>query len=77
MADGWLPSFVTPADAAAGRAVIEQVAAEHDRAIEDDHYGVLIPYAMDAVPDMLLAQLAQRRPDLDDPASSCRSAGTR
>ena len=45
MADGWLPSFVTPADAAAGRAVIEQVAAEHDRAIEDDHYGVLIPYA--------------------------------
>ena len=44
MADGWLPSFVTPADAAAGRAVIEQVAAEHDREIEDDHYGVLIPY---------------------------------
>ena len=28
-----------------GRAVIESVAAEHDRAIEDDHYGVLIPYA--------------------------------
>ena len=49
MADGWLPSFVTPADAAAGRAVIEQVAAEHERAIEDDHYGVLIPYTLDAV----------------------------
>ena len=48
MADGWLPSFVTPADAAAGRAVIEQVAAEHEREIEDDHYGVLIPYTMDA-----------------------------
>ena len=48
MADGWLPSFVTPADAAAGRAVIEQVAAEHDRAIEDDHYGVLIPYTLDS-----------------------------
>ena len=43
--DGWLPSFVTPADAEAGRAVIEQVAAEHDRQIEDDHFGVLIPYS--------------------------------
>ena len=45
LADGWLPSFVLPADVAAGRAVIEAVAAEHDREIEDDHYGVLIPYA--------------------------------
>ena len=69
LADGWLPSFVTPADAAAGRAVIEQVAAEHDRAIEDDHFGVLIPYTLDVVPDVLLAQLARRRPDLDDPAT--------
>ena len=51
LADGWLPSFVTPADVAAGRDVIEQVAAEHEREIEDDHYGVLIPYAMGAVPD--------------------------
>ncbi len=69
MADGWLPSFVTPADAATGRAVIEQVADEHDRTIEDDHYGVLIPYSMDSVPDLLLAQLGRRRPDLDDPAT--------
>lgn len=69
MADGWLPSFITPNDAAAGRAVVEQVAADHDREIEDDHYGVLIPYTLDAVPDVLVAQLARRRPDLDDPAS--------
>ncbi len=68
MADGWLPSFLTPADASAGRAVIEQVAGEHDREIEDDHYGVLIPYSMDSVPDLLLAQLGRRRPDLDDPS---------
>ena len=68
LADGWLPSFVTPADAAAGRSVVERVAAEHDRSIDDDHYGVLIPYAFGDVPDVLLAQLARRRPDLDDPA---------
>ena len=67
LADGWLPSFITPADAAAGRAAIEATAQEHDRAIDDDHYGVLIPYATGAVPDRLLAILARRRPDLQDP----------
>jgi probable F420-dependent oxidoreductase len=69
LADGWLPSFVTPADAAAGRVVIESVAAAHDREIEPDHYGVLIPYTLRSVPDQLLAQLARRRPNLDDPSS--------
>ena len=65
LADGWLPSFVTPADAAAGRLVVEQVCAEHDRAIEDDHYGALIPYSIGEAPPALLEQLARRRPDLD------------
>ena len=64
--DGWLPSFVTPADAEAGRAVIEATAAEHEREIEDDHYGVLIPYSLSGeLPDLLMANLAKRRPDLD------------
>ena len=66
VADGWLPSFVTPADAAAGRAVIEEVAAQHERSIDDDHYGVLIPYSFGVVPDVILRLLAKRRPDLDD-----------
>ncbi len=64
--DGWLPSFVTPGDAEAGRVVIEQVAAEHDREIEGDHYGVLIPYSFTGeLPDVLMKSLAVRRPDLD------------
>ena len=50
MADGWLPSFVTPADAAQGRSVIEEVCAEHGRSIEHDHYGVLVPYAFGRSP---------------------------
>lgn len=68
LADGWLPSFITPADAAAGRTTIEQICTEHDRAIDDDHYGVLIPYTMGAIPEPLLATLATRRPDLADPS---------
>ena len=66
LGDGWLPSFVTPGDAETGRAVIEQVAAEHDREIEDDHYGVLIPYSPTGqLPAVLLESLAKRRPELD------------
>ena len=71
LADGWLPSFVTPRDVANGRRVIETVAAEHSRQIETDHYGVLIPFVGDAqggpIPDKLVAGLAKRRPDLDNP----------
>lgn len=68
LADGWLPSFVTPDDAARGREVIEGVLAEHGRTIDDDHYGALIPYATGPVPEALLAGLAKRRPDLADPS---------
>ncbi len=65
LADGWLPSFITPEDAESGRAVIEQIADEHDREIEADHYGVLLPYSFGEPPAQLLEQLAKRRPDLD------------
>ena len=66
LADGWLPSFVLPEDAESGRTEIERVCAEHDRSIDDDHYGVLIPYSFGPVPDRLGKILAKRRPDLDD-----------
>ena len=68
LADGWLPSFVTPDDAARGRETIEHTLAEHGRTIDADHYGALIPYAHGPVPDAVLAGLAKRRPDLADPA---------
>ncbi len=66
LADGWLPSFVVPADVASGRQVIEAVAAEHDREIEDDHFGVLIPYTFGDIPDQFRAVFAKRRPDIVD-----------
>ncbi len=34
-----------------GASTIEQVCVEHDREIEDDHYGVLIPYSFGDVPE--------------------------
>jgi len=66
LADGWLPSFVTPADVEKGRSVIEDIARQHDREIEDEHFGALIPYANGAVPEPVLAGLRARRPDLAD-----------
>ena len=65
LADGWLPSFVTPDDASRGREAIETALQQHGRSIDDDHYGALIPYATGPVPDAVLAGLAKRRPDLD------------
>src|SRR3984957_11005648 len=38
--DGWLGSFLTPAEAGAARRQIEAAAAAAGREIEDDHYGI-------------------------------------
>lgn len=65
LGDGWLPSFCTPDDVATGRAEIERVAAEHDRSIDPEHFGALVPYGIDGVPDAVRTFLAQRRPEVD------------
>ena len=67
LADGWLPSFVTPDDVARGREAIESTLAEHDRHIDTDHYGALVSYASGPIPPQVVDLLARRRPDLDDP----------
>jgi probable F420-dependent oxidoreductase len=68
LADGWLPSFVLPDDVANGRKVVEETAAAHGRAIDPEHYGVLVPYALGPVPEAVLAALGRRRADLADPS---------
>jgi probable F420-dependent oxidoreductase len=65
LADGWLPSFCTPGEAAAGRRVIEEAADAAGRAIDPEHFGALVPYARVALPDRFLAGLRARRPDVD------------
>jgi probable F420-dependent oxidoreductase len=67
LADGWLPAFCTPADAAAGKAVIDRVAEEHGRAISPEHFGVSLAYAPDgtdlrALESSPLARRARGRP---------------
>ncbi len=66
-ADGWLPSFCTPAQVAEARTVVEEVAAEHDREIEDEHFGALIPYREtgSVIPEAMQVVLDKRNPDAD------------
>ena len=65
--DGWLPSFCTPKQVAEARVTIEQIAAEHDRSIDPDHYGALIPYRIEgvAIPEATLTVIKTRNPDVD------------
>ncbi len=65
LGDGWLASFATVADVAAGWERITSVAAEHARVIDPEHLGALITYSHRGVPDAVRALLARRRPDLD------------
>ena len=63
--DGWLPSFCTPKQVAEARTVIDGIAAENDRKIDEDHFGVLIPYRADGmgIPESTEEIVKKRNPD--------------
>jgi len=68
LADGWLGSFLTPAEARGGREAIERAAAEAGRHIESDHFGISLAVSDSAdgeLPAELAAAVRRRRPDLD------------
>jgi len=65
LSDGWLPSFCTPDEVAAGRVVVEEAAAEAGREIDPEHFGALISYARTAVPERLARLVESRRPGTD------------
>lgn len=65
LADGWLGSFLTPAEAGQAREAIERAAAEVGREIEPDHFGISLAVADGELPGELAAAVRRRRPDLD------------
>jgi probable F420-dependent oxidoreductase len=65
LGDGWLPSFVTPAEYKAKADVVRETAADAGREIDEEHFGALLAYVpepttADAGP--IVAALAARRP---------------
>jgi probable F420-dependent oxidoreductase len=65
LGDGWLASFATPAQCAAARPVIEDAAGAARRAIDPEHYGVMVFYTHEELPEPLLQILSSRNPDVD------------
>jgi probable F420-dependent oxidoreductase len=65
LADGWLASFLTPAEAKMGIATIRQAAQDAHRSVDEDHYGVSLPVAFAEPPEALVATVRSRRPDLE------------
>ena len=65
LGDGWLASFATPADCEAGRPVIEAAAEAEGRSIEDDHFGAMVFYTREEIPDALVAAISARNPGVD------------
>jgi probable F420-dependent oxidoreductase len=65
LADGWLGSLLTPAEAGQAVAVINEAAADAGRAVDDDHFGLSLPVALDGVPAALRASIGRRRPHTD------------
>jgi len=66
LADGWLGSLLTPAEAGAAVKIIQEAAAEERREVEDDHFGLSLPVILDGgIPAPLLASINRRRPGAD------------
>ncbi len=60
LADGWLPSFCTPAQVAEGREMVEAAAATTGRTIDDEHYGAMVFYARTEVPEPYASMVGAR-----------------
>ena len=69
LADGWLGSLLTPAEAGPAVKEIQHAAAEADREVEEDHFGLSLPVTFagnePGIPDALLASIRRRRPEAD------------
>ena len=69
LADGWLGSLLTPAEAGAAVTIIQDAAAAAGREVEDDHFGLSLPVTLagneHGIPAPLLAAINRRRPEAD------------
>jgi probable F420-dependent oxidoreductase len=65
LADGWLGSLLTPAEAKTAIAMINEAAQGAGRAVDQDHFGLSLPVARSGIPETLQASIARRRPQTD------------
>jgi probable F420-dependent oxidoreductase len=65
LADGWLGSALTPAEAGLARQAIQSAATDAGHHIDPEHFGLSIPYAEKEPDRRTLELLRTRRPDAD------------
>jgi probable F420-dependent oxidoreductase len=65
LADGWLGSLLTPAEAGTAVGIINEAAAQAGRAVDQDHFGLSLPVVFGPIPAGLVASARQRRPGVD------------
>ncbi len=65
LGDGWLASFTTPEQCKTARVAIEDAADAERRAIDPEHFGAMVLYTHDAVPDLIAQVIRTRNPDAD------------
>lgn len=46
LGDGWLAAQVTPEEIENGRQAVQSMAQQHNRTVDDDHYGVILTYCL-------------------------------
>lgn len=63
--DGWLGSFLTPAEAGQARLEIGAAAEAQGRTVPADHFGINLAVGDGDLPEPVLAAIRRRRPDLD------------
>jgi probable F420-dependent oxidoreductase len=68
LGDGWLASFLTPAEARDGRAAIQAAASEAGREVDPEHFGISLAVGPDGFAAPLIEAVRQRRPEVN-PAS--------
>src|SRR5256885_14352320 len=62
LGDGWIPGLLTPTEAAAKRQRVEAAAAEAERTIDPEHFGVNLTYSRGPVPVAVGAHVSPPRP---------------
>lgn len=65
LADGWLPSFTTPAEVVAGRQAVLAAAEAAGRTIDPEHWGALVAYAPAEIPRQVAELVAKRLPGVN------------
>ena len=63
--DGWLPSFCTPEMASDGWRLVNESAEQHERFMDPEHFGVLVPYSHGELPTSYKTSLDRRAPGID------------